>query len=121
MKLSDIHDKLLHEEIITLLEMPNLTSDLTGLKNIIVWVSVGGKTSKHGPRIKVCKGSSFKPELSSTIPLTGKPRIIGDADISLSEFSDIINWIGINRSTIVNFWNETITSDVMQSSIKKLK
>ena len=113
-------DSLLHEEVMNLWEMANLHQKSTGLKNLVVWLSGGGDRLQHGARIKVVKGKKFKPELSSTVPLFGKPRIIGNADLSQDDFAELLNWINLNRTTILKYWNDEISTEEMISLIKKI-
>lgn len=122
MKLLDIinEDRALHEEAIELEEMANLHPSDTGLTNVVVWVNGGGDKLQHGPRIKVSRGNKYRAETSSTIPLTGMPRIIGNADLSQDEFAQVIQWIDINRDTILKYANDELTTAEMLVSIKKL-
>lgn len=101
-------------------EMANLHGTTTGLDNLVVWVSGGGSQLQHGPRIKVVKGTKFRPEKSSTVPLTGVPRIIGNADLSQDEFAEVIKWIRLNRETILQYWNDDISTEQMISAINKI-
>jgi len=116
----DESDNRVHIEPMNLWEMANLGTSTTGLDGLIVWVSGGGEKLKHGPRIKVVRGTKFKPELSSTIPLTGIPRIIGNADLSQEEFAKLISWIEKNRQTILKYWNDEIHTAEMVNMIKKV-
>jgi len=112
-------DSLLHEEAMNLWEMANLHPGDTGLENMVVWVGGGGDRLKHGPRIKVVKGKKFKPELSSTVPLFGKPKIIGNANLTQSEFANLVAWIQLNRDVILKYWDDSISTREMLSMIKK--
>jgi len=122
MKIVDLlnMDTLLHEECIDIYEMANLHKEDTGISNVVIWVSGGGEKLKHGPRIKVVHGNKFKPELSSTIPLTPPMRIIGNADVSQEEFAQIIDWIELNRDIILKYWNDEISTHTLLDSIKKI-
>lgn len=110
MKLTDI---ALHEEQVNLWEMANLRPDFTRLP-VTVWVSTG-TSSKHGARIKVCRGAKWDQQKCSTIPLYGVSRIIGNADITQEEFSKIVQWIEINRDVLLQYWNGEIeyTQDLL--------
>ena len=118
--LATVAHSLLHEEAMDMWEMANLHGTTTGLDNLVVWVSGGGSQLQHGPRIKVVKGTKFRPENSSTVPLTGVPRIIGNADLSQDEFAEVIKWIRLNRETILQYWNDDISTEQMISAINKI-
>lgn len=113
-------DSLLHEEAMCLWEMANLTKKTTGLDGLVVWLRCGGDRLQHGPRIKVVKGIKYNPELSSTVPLHGVPRIIGNAKLTQNEFADLIKWIHLNKKTILKYWHDSISTEEMISSIEKL-
>ena len=111
-------DKLLHEEVWCLWEMANLYSTETGLNGLVVWVSGGGDKLQHGPRVKVVRGNKFRPELSSTVPLTGVPRLIGNTEMTQDEFAQLVKWINKNRKTILKYWNDEISTKQMVDMIK---
>lgn len=113
-------DALLHEESMNMWEMANLHPEDTGLLNLIVWTSGGGEKLQHGPRIKVVKGNKYRPELSSTVPLYGKPKIIGNANLSQNDFTCLVKWINLNKSAILKYWNDEVTTHEFISLIKKI-
>lgn len=119
-KNANLEDSLLHEEAMDMWEMANLSSKKTGLPNLIVWASGGGDKLQHGARIKVVKGTKFRRELSSTVPLFGKPRIIGNADLSQEEFTLLLKWIRLNRSAILKYYNDEISTDEFFDLIEKV-
>jgi len=112
-------DILLHEEEINLWEMANLRSEFTGIDGYIIWIS-SGEAAKHGPRIKVSKGIRWDKNNSATIPLTGKPRIIGDLNVTQSEFSEIIKWVNLNKKILLEFWNSKLSTDQVLNLLKKV-
>lgn len=124
MKLIEIsslsEDILLHEEVIDLYEMANLSSRTTGIPGVVVWVNSGGDRLQHGPRIKVVRGNKFRVELSSTIPLTGVPRIIGKADLSQDEFANVVKWMTLNRETLLQYHDDEIDTAEMIGQLKKI-
>ena len=113
-------DKQLHEEAWNLWEMANLYPNDTGIADVVIWVSGGGASLQHGPRIKVSNGQKWNPSENSTIPLTGLPRIIGKANISQQQFSEIIKWIEANRTTIQQYWDDQISTADMINSLNKI-
>ena len=109
-------DELLHEEMIEVEEMANLYPKDTGIDNVVIWVNGGGDKLQHGPRIKVTRGTKFRNELLSTIPLTGVPRIIGNADLSQDEFAQVVEWIRINHDVLIAYsCDDMSTSDMIAS------
>lgn len=111
-------DLLLHNETFNLWEMANISTGKTGL-DIIVWVS-SGESSKHAARVKVCSGKKWNANECSTIPIFGMPRIIGNAKISQSQFSNVVKWIKLNKKIIIQYWNSEITTDEMFNSISSI-
>jgi len=113
-------DLELHNEAISLWEMANLSSQATGIDNIIVWVNGGGDKLQHGPRIKVYKGNKVRNDQGSTIPLTGQPRIIGKADINQEEFSQIVKWMQLNHETLIAYSQDQLTTDQLFAKLQKI-
>ena len=113
-------DVELHNECVSLWEMANLSSKTTGIDNIIIWVNGGGDKLQHGPRIKVSKGTKWNTASNSTIPLLGMPRIIGKADISQHEFSEIVKWININRNALLQYNDDLIQTDELIRLLKPI-
>lgn len=111
-------DILLHNEPVNLWEMANISTNKTGL-NVIIWVS-SGESSKHAPRIKICSGKKWNSDECSTIPIHGLPRIIGNAKVTQSQFSEIIKWIKLNKRLIIQYWNSEITTDEMLNNISSI-
>lgn len=113
------NDIILHEEEMNLWEMANLRPSDTGIDNYIIWIS-SGEAVQHGPRIKVVKSLRWDKNNNATIPLTGKPRIIGDIGITQSEFSEIIKWINLNKKTLMQFWNSELSTKEVLNMLKKV-
>lgn len=108
-------DRALHEEAIDLYEMANLGPNTTGIQDIVIWVNGGVDKLQHGPRIKVVKGSKWRSDQSSTIPLTGVPRVIGNAPITQDDFALIVKWIDLNRDLLIRYGNnEMDTAEFIQ-------
>lgn len=115
-----ITDLEMHNEPISLWEMANLSSQATGINNIIVWVNGGGDKLKHGPRIKVYRGTKVQDGQSSTIPLTGTPRVIGKANINQEEFSQIVKWMMLNHDALIEYSNNQLTTDQLFAKLQKI-
>lgn len=113
-------DKALHEEAIDLFEMANLGPNTTGIQDIVVWVNGGVDKLRHGPRIKVVKGNKWRSDLSSTVPLTGVPRIIGNAPITQEEFAQIVKWINLNRDLLMRYGNNEMDTAEFIQQLRKI-
>jgi len=122
MKLSQIlteEDWQIHNEPVNLWEMSNLYSQDTGITSVTLWLG-SGTGKQHGPNVKVSYGTKWNPNKNSTIPLYGQKKIIGNANISQSQFDEIQRWINLNKKTIMQYWNNEISTAGMISQIKKL-
>lgn len=117
---TSLEDKALHEEAIDVYEMANLGPNTTGIQNIVVWVNGGVSRLQHGPRIKVVRGSKWKSDESSTIPLTGIPRVIGNASITQDEFAEIVKWIELNRDLLIKYGNDEMDTAEFIQQLKKV-
>lgn len=89
-------------------EMANLGKRTTKLP-CVVYVS-SKKGVAHGPRIKVnadyserwC-GNSF------TITISDNPRVIGNTfKIKQTDIEDITDWVKLNKTCLLEYWNEQI-------------
>lgn len=113
-------DRLLHEEKIDLWEMANLSSNITGIENFIIWINGGVEKLQHGPRIKVYRGNKIILGTSSTIPLSGMPYPRGNIKFSQDELAKIIEWIQINRSVLIAYGNNEMTTDELFQQLIKI-
>ena len=88
----------------------------TGLKEII-WVSA--KNASHGPRIKVYEYSKG-PNFSVTIE--DNPRVVaGKCFVNNKELKRIFDFIILNKTNLLLYWNECMTSAQITANIEKLK
>lgn len=115
-----LEDRLIHEEPIDLYEMANLSSQETGIKGIIVWVNGGVDKLQHGPRIKVVKGNKYRNHMSSTIPLTGVPKALGNANLSQDDFANIVTWMNLNRELLLAYGNDELSTMQFLTQLKKI-
>ena len=115
---TDPEDILLHEEQL-LWEKVSFRSNTTGIPNIVIWTNPGER-AKHGPRIKVVRGDKWKDDDNATIPLTGAPRIIGANDLTQDEFSKIIEWINLNRTALIQYWNGDFDTADLVHALQKI-
>lgn len=126
MKITDIwsvddNDIILHEEVIDLFEMSNLTVDETGIEGLVVWVNGGGDKLRHGPRIKVSKGLRWDKQHNATIPMTGTPRVIGNVQLSQDQFSQLVQWMLINKPVLLAYHNNQLSTAQMLKQIQPLR
>jgi len=103
-----------------LLEMSNLSPDVTGLDNIVVWL--GPNPHSHGKRIKVSnvpnKGS--RDCFTITIP---DMEVIGDVNksfIDSKKLDQIKEFIKINLQVICQYSEGDILTDKMILKLKKV-
>jgi hypothetical protein len=115
-----LEEKLTHEEPINLYEMANLSSNITGIPNIIIWVNGGANKLRHAQRIKVAKGNHFAPALTSTIPIVGMPWVQGHADLTQDDLAMIMQWVELNRPVLLAYGEDKMSTDEMISMLKKI-
>lgn len=103
-----------------LIEMSNLSSKVTGLKDIIIWV--GPNPNYHGKRIKV---SNIPNKISKsdcftiTIP---ELEIIGNVNsvfIDNRKLQKIKEFVKLNMEIISKYSDGEMTTDEMINSLKK--
>lgn len=103
-----------------LLEMANVADDITGIKNVVLWL--GPPPPSHGHRIKVSNvPNSFQVNDCFTITIPDF-KIIGKVNKSLitkDKLNKIIKFIEINIEVIVSYSKyEMSTLDFLNSLIK---
>ena len=111
----------LASDILDLYEMANFRKKSTGLPRVIFVSSKGGV--KHGPRIKVSikKSDNLNPEyLAISVSIEDEPKIkLGE--LPKKDFEKISEWIKINKSTLLKYWNYKIDTETLIKNLKKLK
>ena len=93
-----------------LLEMANLTSDITGLP-MMIWISP--KNARHGPRIKV--RNDYANKMSSdnlfVVTIEETPRVIGDTGkLKPKDVNLVIIFVQNNIAVLLDYWNGKETS-----------
>ena len=113
-----VFKKLLDEQLLYE-EMSNLRQEDTGLP-VIVWVSV--KRGKHSARIKVQPSKSHKIDIDSGIPITisDAPENIEGYNIPSKTFNKISEWIILNKTPLLKYWNMQISTAELLKTLKKL-
>ena len=105
--------------------MSNLRKQDTGLP-VNVYVSSGGSVNKrHSPRIKVMRSSSDKMNPNETVSVILKKNItvddiVGYDVIPTKTFEQIQKWVHINYETLMDYWNDDISTVEMIQRIKSL-
>ena len=106
------------QEVDELYEMANLFPRTTGLP-LTVWVSPRGR-ARHGARIKV----SFTPGRmdighTAVVGIRPSPRLI-EGNLAPADLELVSQWIRLNETALMDFWNETIDSVELGSRLKKI-
>jgi hypothetical protein len=101
-----------------LYEMANLFPRTTGLP-LTVWVSPRGR-ARHDARIKV----SLTPGRmdigqAAVVGIRPIPRLI-EGHLAPADFDLIAQWIRLNESVLIDFWNETIDSAELGARLKRI-
>jgi len=95
-------------------EMSNISSNKTGLFDIVVWV--GEKNPRHGHRIKVSnlKGKGVRDKGGDDF------SIDGDCKLSKKELNLVFKFININKMNIIDYSNGIISTYDFLKNIKKV-
>jgi len=99
-----------------LFEMSNLWKDDTGI-DYIIWVS-SKKNSKHAPRIKLSSINSAS-NLDIVIIISDDPKL-KHGKLQNKVFKQVKKWILLNKKTLLDYWNENISTKQMINKIKKV-
>jgi hypothetical protein len=109
-RLVDISDELAERELVG--DMVNYRKEDTGVANTI-FISQRGYT-KHGPRIKVAIDPADSIDATSkTISvsiITGKVVAGDETKLSAARLKDVQSFIELNRQTLLDYWNVTIST-----------
>jgi hypothetical protein len=102
-----------------LYEMVNLVPRLTGLP-MTVWASPRGAT-RHDVRIKVNRthGRQMVIVDAATVGVRPAPRLIA-GQLSSADLQAVGNWIRLNETALVDYWNFTIDTDEFLQRLQPL-
>ncbi len=105
------------QEVDELYEMANLFPRTTGLP-LTAWVSPRGR-ARHTARIKVSL-SPGRMDIGHTavVGIRPGPRLI-DGDLAPADFELVSQWIRLNETALMDFWNETIDSVELGGRLKR--
>lgn len=112
---------LLGVDYTDMFEMANILPKDTNL-NRVICVSVKGK-AKHAPRIKVQNdpGNKIKSnELDISITIENNPQLV-KGRLNNKELNKISEWIKINKSTLLKYWNDELDTKTMLTSLIPIK
>ena len=102
-------------------EMANIRPSKTGL-NMVIYISTKFEVP-HGPRLKVCKkhGDKFIGDTFS-VTISDEPKIIGKIgkEITSDDIISVFNFIKINQSIMLDYWNLEIDTADLITNMKKL-
>lgn len=109
------------KRIVDMFEMANMWPEDTGLP-VVIWVEERSDVARdrHGPRIKVMTHSG-KMNYGETVPvsLEAPPRVIGDLKSSIKK--KVIEFINLNRDSLMAHWNHEISTIELGRRLKKVE
>jgi len=101
--------------------MASISTEKTGL-DYKIWVSTKSGI-KHSPRIKVSilKNDKIKYDQLFTVTIDDNPKIIGSLSKKLSskQLELIKKFVAINKTSLLQFWEEDITTDKLLDKLLK--
>lgn len=101
-----------------LFEMSNYDDNITGLKNIIIWIGPRPKT--HGHRIKV-SNDYYKMNKYNCFTITiPSLDVIGNCKLSFKELDNIKTFIKLNEQLIKDFSDYKISLEYLLKNIIKI-
>ena len=106
-----IDSVILTEDLIA--EMARVDPSLSGI-NVVIFVSskqyVDGK---HWARIKVSNiPGTFSKTDNFVVTISSRPEVVaGNPKYKQSELEDIFDWVKLNRSTLLKYWNKKYDDD----------
>lgn len=105
--------------------MSNLRSKSTGVDGAILWVSAGefeGKESQQGPRVKVILGQGrvTMEALQKAPSVKIKDGSLIQGRLKGSLLKKIQMFLDLNRTVLLDYWNQKIDTVQMAQEIKKI-
>ena len=100
-----------------LFEMAQVHPKESGL-NYPVYISE--KNAKHGPRVKIFKHNG-KSGPTFSITVSDNPQVIGNSFVNKRELKRMINWVILNKQTLIDLWNAELTHREALNKIKSIK
>lgn len=117
-----LNDKILQEYKIydELLEIANIDSKTTGIKNVVVWV--GPYPPEHRMRIKVSNvlNKSSTHTFSITIPDLRVVGKVNESFITPKVLEQIKRWITLNQRVIEEYSNREILTEDFLARLQKV-
>lgn len=105
------------DDDVDLFEMANLFPATTGLP-MTVWVSPKGN-ARHDVRIKVnmAHGNQMSIANTAVVSVRPAPRLI-TGQLSPPDLQIVSNWIRLNETPIISYWNGTIDTATLVSRLR---
>ena len=101
-----------------LFEMSNYGDNITGLKNIVIWIGPRPKT--HGHRIKVSNDYYKMNEFDNFTITIPKMKIIGKSKLSNKDINLVKTFIKLNEQLIKDYCELKISTIEFLKKIKKI-
>ena len=113
-----LHTSTRNQKVDEMYEMANLFPRTTGLP-MTVWVSPRGR-ARHAARINFSL-SPGKMDIGNTavVGIRPSPRLI-EGPLPTPELELVSQWIKLNESALMDFWNETIDSIELGGRLQKI-
>jgi|SRR5215469_3394940 len=95
-------------------DMANLRRERTGLPFVVFISQKGG--ARHDVRIMLARAAEVRPSEMFTIAIRPVPRLIR-GELSAHEFDLVRQWIELNRSVLIDYWDGVIeyTEDALNA------
>ncbi len=101
-----------------LFEMSNYGDNITGLKNIVIWIGPRPKT--HGHRIKVSNDYYQMNKYNYFTITIPSLEVIGKCKLSFKELDNIKTFIKLNEQLIKDFSDYKISLEQLLKNIVKI-
>lgn len=96
-------------------EMSNIFPRTSGLP-FIVWLSHKSGREGHWARVKVViDNNNYSVTISDNPEWINKPK-----NVSEKKLNEVIEWIKLNKQTLLDHWNQKIDSAELGLNLKKL-
>ena len=98
-------------------DMANLPPEVTGLP-MVVWVSQRGR-SRHDVRVKVSLVHGRRMNVDQTASVSVRPgvAVVAGPPLPKDDLEAVARWIGLNRKTIIEFWQERIYTNELLAQL----
>lgn len=105
-------------------EMANVTSDSTGIEQVVIWVSQAQDGAKrHGPRVKVSsrKTSKVVPGDLFVLTIQNNPVLVaGESYLPADTLEDVKDWVSKNKEVLLKYWNGELSTKEFFDKVEKV-